>query len=81
MVTAVDLRKLKGRMAEAGVTHRSVASVIGMSESAFSYVLHGRRPMPEDFEERVITALARLEAAEAAAQEAWDKVMAEDALS
>ncbi len=42
-----------------------------------SHILNGHRPMPEDFEAQVHTALDRLEAAEKAAQKERERVLAE----
>ena len=49
---------------------------MGIEPTLFSRILRGIRPMPEGFEERVHAALDRLEAAEKAAQEAREKVLA-----
>ena len=77
MTIAAELtRKIRGRIAEAGVRRRDVAHAIGYSESMFSLILQGDRTMPPDFEARVHTALERLEAAEKAAQVARARVLA-----
>ena len=76
-VAAEARKKIKGRIAEAGVRRRDVARAVGYSESMFSLILQGDRTMPPDFEARVHAALERLEAAEKAAQEARERVLAE----
>ena len=68
MVTMTrTVRKLRGRIAERGAQHQEVAALIGVHPAQFSLILNERRPMPEGFEEKVLTALDRLEAAERAA--------------
>ena len=76
-VEAEARKKIKGRIAEAGVRRRDVAHAIGYSESMFSLILQGDRTMPEGFDSRVRAAIDRLEAAEKAAQEARERVLAE----
>ena len=68
-------RRIKGRIAEAGIRRRDVARAIGYSESMFSLILQGDRTMPSDFESRVYAALDLLEAAEKAGQEARQRVL------
>ena len=70
-------KKIKGRIAEAGVRRRDVAHAIGYSESMFSLILQGDRTLPLDFDSRVRAAIDRLEAAERAAQEARERMLAE----
>ena len=70
-------KKIKGRIAEAGVRRRDVAHAIGYSESMFSLILQGDRTLPLDFDSRVRAAIDRLETAEKAAQEARERVLAE----
>ena len=76
-VAAEVARRIKGRIAEAGVRRRDVAHAIGYSESMFSLILQGDRTMPLDFDFRVRAAIDRLETAEKAAQEARERVLAE----
>ena len=76
-VEAEARKKIKGRIAEAGVRRRDVAHAIGYSESMFSLILQGDRTMPLDFDSRVRAAIDRLEAAEQAATEARERVLAE----
>ena len=72
--------KIRGRMAETGLRVRDVAMQLGISETAVTAILNERSPLPEGFGERVHGALDRLEAAEAAAAEARQKVLAEGEL-
>ena len=76
-IAAEARKKIKGRIAEAGVRRRDVAHAIGYSESMFSLILQGDRTMPLDFDSRVRAAIDRLETAEKAAQEARERVLAE----
>ena len=76
-VEAEARKKIKGRIAEAGVRRRDVAHAIGYSESMFSLILQGDRTLPLDFDSRVRAAIDRLEAAERAAQEARERMLAE----
>ena len=59
------------------MTNRALAGLLGYSESLFSLYINGRRPAPENFEERVQAALDLLEHAERAAKEARDRVLAQ----
>ena len=78
MTIATEARKkIKGRIAEAGVRRRDVAHAIGYSESMFSLILQGDRTMPLDFDSRVRAAIDRLETADKAAAEARERVLAE----
>ena len=71
MVTVTQaVRKLRGRIAEAGVRHQEVAALIGTHPTQFSNILNEHRPMPEGFEEKVGAALERLEMAKRAAADA-----------
>ena len=76
-VEAEARKKIKGRIADAGVRRRDVAHAIGYSESMFSLILQGDRTLPLDFDSRVRAAIDRLEAAERAAQEARERMLAE----
>ena len=69
--------KLIGRIAEIGVVQADVAVHLGIHPTLLNAMLRGRRSMPEGFEERVHAALDRLEAAEKAAEEARERVLAE----
>jgi len=78
-MVATGLPKLRGRLAESGIQNQVLASALGMDPSLLSAILRGRRAAPEGFEARVTAALDRLEAAEAAAEEARQRVLAETA--
>ena len=79
MITGSRLKKLRGRIAMAGVKQRDLAKLAGYSETMFSLYLNGLRPAPPDFENRVNAALDKLVRAEKAAQKAREKVLAEGA--
>ena len=64
------------RISRLGLRQEQVATAAGYDPTLFSRVLNGRRPAPPDFEQRVTGALDRLEAAEKAAQEARERVLA-----
>lgn len=68
--------QIRGRVAEIGVTHRRLAGQMRMSPAALSLILSAGRPMPTGFLERVQRTLDTLEAAERAASEARDRVLA-----
>ena len=76
MLTA-KIARIRGRIAEVGCRQADIAQAIGINETLLNTYLRGRRPMPEGFEERVHTALDRLEAAEQAAEEARARVLTE----
>ncbi|MCY3895659.1 MAG: helix-turn-helix transcriptional regulator [Chloroflexi bacterium] len=71
-----EIRKLRGRIAESGIRQQALASAMGMDPSALSAVLNERRRTPDGFVERTHAALERLEEAEAAADEARQRVLA-----
>ena len=50
---------------------------MGIEPTLFSRILRGLRPMPEGFEGQVMATLDRLGAAEQAAAEARERVLAE----
>ena len=68
--------KILGRMAEIGVMQADLAVHLGMHPTLLNAILRGRRPAPPDFEARVNSILDKLEAAERAAQQARERVMA-----
>ena len=78
-LTTEATRRIRGRIAEAGVRRRDVAHMIGYSESMFSLILQGDRTMPPDFEARVYAALDALEEEKRVAAEAVEKLRAERA--
>ena len=76
-VMADGVARLRGRIAEVGVKHHVVASEMGMHYTQLSRILNERQAMPDGFEERLNSALDRLEAAERAAAEARARVLAD----
>ena len=79
MATLNGTKRLRGRIAEAGIRRQDIAAQMGYSETMFSLFINGRRPTPEGFEERVLAVVDMLERAERAAQEARERVLAEAA--
>ena len=71
--------KLIGRIAEIGVVQADVAVYLGIHPTLLNAMLRGRRSMPEGFEERVHTALDRIEEEQRVAREAVQKLRAEKA--
>ncbi len=71
--------RIQGRIAELGVTQQDLANALGMHATLLNHILKGRRTPPADFYERVTAALDRLEAAERAADEARQRVLAGEA--
>ena len=59
-----------------GLTQERVALALGIDPSLLGRYLRGIRPMSEGFEARLHTTLDRLEAAERAANEARERVLA-----
>ncbi len=74
---ADGVARLRGRIAEVGVKHHVVAREMGMHYTQLSRILNERQAMPDGFEERMHSALNRLEAAERAASEARARVLAD----
>lgn len=68
--------RLRGRIAEIGVAHHCLARQMRLSPTLLSLILSGARPMPKDFVQRAERALNTLAAAERAAAEARDRVLA-----
>ena len=67
----------RGRIARLGIPQERVALEMGIDRSLFSRYLRGLRKPPDDFEARLNATLDRLEAAERAANEARERVLAE----
>lgn len=65
------------RIALSGLTREAVALEAGIHPSDMSRTLRGLRTPPSNFSERVISALNRLVAAEDAASQARERVLAE----
>jgi len=72
---STDISKLRGRIAESGIQKQELARALDIHPTLLSAILHGRRPPPEGFEARVYATLDKLEAAEAAAEEARQRVL------
>ena len=72
-----NINRLRGRLAELGVTQQDLADLLGINPTLLNHILKGRRPPPPDFFEKVNAALDRLERAEKAGQEAKEKVLNE----
>ncbi len=68
--------KLIGRIAELGLRQADLAVRLGIHPTLFNAILRGRREAPKGFEERVVAELDLQEAAEKAAQEARERVLA-----
>ena len=67
---------IKARIFQLGISQERVALAAGYDPTLFSRILNGIRPTPPDFEARVNATLDRLEAAEKAATEARERVLA-----
>ena len=76
-VGTADMRHLKAEIVRRGLRQIDVARRIGIDPTALNQILNGHRPPPKDFESRVLAALDLLEAAEQAAAEARERVLAE----
>ena len=66
----------RSRIALLGIPQERVALEMGIDRSLLSRYLRGLRKPPEDVEARLNATLSRLEAAERAAQEARERVLA-----
>lgn len=69
--------ELRDRIQRGGFRQEDVARAVGYSYAHFSRVLRGKEDATPGFEQRVGAVLDRLEAAERAAQEARERVLAE----
>ena len=67
---------IRTRIFQLGISQERVALAAGYDPTLFSRILNGIRPAPPDFEVRVNATLDKLEAAEKAAQEARERVLA-----
>ena len=74
------LRDTKARLAYSGISQDDLATQLQCSRSNVSHWLAGHRPLPDGMEARIGHAITRLENAEAAAQEARARSLAESAL-
>ena len=66
---------LRTRIRQSPFSQERVAITAGYDPALFSRYLRGLRKPPDDFEERVATALGRMETAEKAANEARARVL------
>lgn len=73
---AIHIPEIRARIAAIGVRRGDVARALGIHPTALSAILNGRRTPPADFMERVTAALDLLAAAEKAATEARERVLA-----
>ncbi len=69
---------LKSRIDASSYTQERVALELGIDPGLFSRYLRGLRPMPDGFASRVHKLLDRLELADAAAEEARQRVLAQE---
>ena len=70
-------RRIRGRMAEVGVSQMKLAVELGISVASLNLYLNGNRTPPADFARRVTAALDKLERAERAAETARQRVLKE----
>ena len=75
------VRRIRGRMAEVGVSQMALAVELGISVASLNLYLNGNRQPPADFARRVTAALDRLEQAERAAETARQKVLGKGAVA
>ena len=73
------LRDTKARMAYSGISQDNLAKELQRSRSIVSQWLAGHTPLPDGMADRIDHALTRLEQAEAAAQDARARSLAESA--
>lgn len=78
MTASSDIPSIGARIAYLNLTREQVALAIGMKRSALSRYLNGTCPMPDGMEARIHAAPDKLERAERAAQEARERVLAEE---
>lgn len=75
-MSALSFEQLRQRIRDASITQERLALQLGFDPSLFSRYLRGLRPAPDGFAARVGAALDKLEQAEAAADEARQRVLA-----
>lgn len=78
MTSSSGIPSIRARIAYLDLTREQVAMAMGMERSALSRYLNGTRPMPDGMEARIHATLDKLERAEQAAQEARERVLAEE---
>ena len=71
-----NMTRLRGRLAELGVTQQDLADHLGINPTLLNHILKGRRPPSTNFIERANAALNLIAAAKKAANEAWERVLA-----
>ena len=77
IVHSMPMVEISRQIALSGLTREAVALEAGVHPSDMSRILRGLRTPPSAFSERVIAALNRLIAAEEAASQARERVLAE----
>lgn len=73
------LQAIKGRLGYSGISQAVLAAELGCSPSTLSHWLNGLARLPDGMSDRIDQTIARLEKAEAAAQEARKQSLAESA--
>lgn len=76
MYTCEQAAALRSRMAVLRVSQADLAQQMGINATLLNHILNGRREPPSDFAERAEAALDLLAAAEKAAAEARERVLA-----
>ena len=74
-----DMQKYWDRvrqLAYRGITQEQIAARLGYDPTLLSRILRGLRPAPDGFADRLETTLDQIEAAEAAADAARERVLA-----
>ncbi len=72
----MDIIHIKTRMTRLSLSQERLARIIGMHPSLLTRYFRGDRPSPVGFKARINAALDKLEAAEKAASEARERVLA-----
>ena len=73
-----EICSLRGLIAEARLKRQDIAELMGLSEAKFSRYINERRTAPPGFTQELMKAIDLLKKAESAAQEAREKVLAQD---
>ena len=73
----MDIVKLRGRMAELGVTQQDLADALGINATQLNHILKGRRPPYEGFMSDADEALDLVARANRAGEEAKGRVLTE----
>ena len=69
---------LRQRVRASGLTQQAIATAAGIDRTVLSRILGGHHRLSEDMRDRIERAITRVEQAEAAAQEARAKWLAEN---